>query len=661
VKRGMFKAHALARGLLMLAILFPGEGLSRALPPVWLWTTEYDSGGFDACNGIASDSSGNVYAVGFFTKPSLASLVLNKFSPDGGLVWTVTFSGVATVDDNTSGWAIALDGAGNAYVTGNRIPPSSSNQDLLVAKISPEGALVWSVSYDGGRCENGRGVCLDGAGNIYAAVDSTLPTGSSYVSLLCKYDPAGTRVWSLTLGGVQLAQGKAVDSDGAGNIYVLDTVHNGMNWDYRVSKVTPDGTKLWSKSYDDGGNEYGYRVVTGDDGYLYVNAGWRLNKFTASGDLLWSDSRCGSSEIALGANGDIYTGGSYWNGAGFDTCLCEYTPAGGLLWSLTVAGGLSYGLAIAGEDAIYVPSDYGSNYSLMKYKLRQTPAAAGLTAIGQGAGINLSWSLASGTYAVSCFHVYRSAGPGLTPSYLSTVRGAGASAFNDEDVTSGAVYCYAVKPVDVETNEGDLSNEACASLSLAPPSNLSAIAGCGIVLLSWQKSVSSVVTGCRVYRSSFPGLAGKSLLISLGASASVYRDTGVSEGRLYCYHVIAVSGIYESAPTDELAVRTPACELPLPLPTLPLPPYTGPLRVYPNPFNPKTAVRGTVKFEGLPVGSQVRLYTPAGLKVWEGKVTVPNVVEWNGKTESGRPVSPGVYPWVAEGGGRKDRGTLIVE
>ena len=69
------------------------------------------------------------------------------------------------------------------------------------------------------------------------------------------------------------------------------------------------------------------------------------------------------------------------------------------------------------------------------------------------------------------------------------------------------------------------------------------------------------------------------------------------------------------------------------------------LRVYPVPFNPKTAVRGTVKFEGLYMGTMVRVYTLGGRFVFEGEMT-GGPVEWNGKNREGDPVVPGVYLWA---------------
>ena len=90
-------------------------------------------------------------------------------------------------------------------------------------------------------------------------------------------------------------------------------------------------------------------------------------------------------------------------------------------------------------------------------------------------------------------------------------------------------------------------------------------------------------------------------------------------------------------------------------------PIVVPLRVYPNPFNRASAVGGMVRFEGLAPGGKVRIYSPAGLRVWEGTVTLPNLLMWNGRNEASRAVAPGTYLWVAEGSGVSRRGRLIVE
>ena len=85
------------------------------------------------------------------------------------------------------------------------------------------------------------------------------------------------------------------------------------------------------------------------------------------------------------------------------------------------------------------------------------------------------------------------------------------------------------------------------------------------------------------------------------------------------------------------------------------------VRVYPNPFQPARAHDGKLKFEGVVSGRHARIYTVRGLMVWEGEANAMYLVEWDGKTRAGKPVSPGTYMWVAEGARSKERGTLIVE
>jgi hypothetical protein len=84
------------------------------------------------------------------------------------------------------------------------------------------------------------------------------------------------------------------------------------------------------------------------------------------------------------------------------------------------------------------------------------------------------------------------------------------------------------------------------------------------------------------------------------------------------------------------------------------------MAVYPNPFSPAVAVRGTVKFEGVPPGGTLRLYTSSGQKVWS-TVSSGGLIEWNGRNSAGSRVVPGVYWWIVESQGSKQRGKLVVE
>ena len=92
------------------------------------------------------------------------------------------------------GFGIAVDGSGNAYLTGltcstdfprvNQIPGACNgacgnwlNYDAYVTKINAAGsALVYSSYLGGSEDDYGRGIAVDGSGNAYLAGRASRPT-----------------------------------------------------------------------------------------------------------------------------------------------------------------------------------------------------------------------------------------------------------------------------------------------------------------------------------------------------------------------------------------------------------------------------------------------------------------------------------------------------
>ena len=161
-----------------------------------------------------------------------------------------------------------------------------------------------------------------------------------------------------------------------------------------------------------------------------------------------------------------------------------------------------------------------------------------------------------------------------------------------------------------------------------PPVNLTYQFTSPNVILQWQAPVGPGLTGYKVYRDNV-------LIASIGAL--LYIDSGLPSG-VYDYHVTAMYGTYESAPSNVVEVTVTGSD-----PTnIPLVTKLG--GNYPNPFNPSTIIHYAV-------GDQshvfIGVFNIKGEKVAvlrDGEQEPGNYnVTWNGRDENGDPVSSGVY------------------
>ena len=145
---------------------------------------------FDSPLGVAVDAGGHVYVIGGTKStdfPVTGALggpqsrpdpfgtgFITKLSPDGAaLVYSVLLEGVY------AGRAVAVDGGGSAFLTGDANPfafvpskpwpASGMNYDALLLKVDPEGHLAYSALVGGFGNDEGHGIALDAAGNVYLA------------------------------------------------------------------------------------------------------------------------------------------------------------------------------------------------------------------------------------------------------------------------------------------------------------------------------------------------------------------------------------------------------------------------------------------------------------------------------------------------------------
>ena len=137
------------------------------------------------------------------------------------------------------GDGIAVDGAGNAYVTGyfkntahfgSHTLTSSGGYDIFAAKLNPSGNWLWAVKAGGTSVDQGYGIAVDGAGNAYVTGrfegtatfgSHTLTSTGSYDIFAARLNPSGTWQWAVKAGGTDSDIGYGIAVDEAANAYVI--------------------------------------------------------------------------------------------------------------------------------------------------------------------------------------------------------------------------------------------------------------------------------------------------------------------------------------------------------------------------------------------------------------------------------------------------------
>jgi len=379
---------------------------SSATGSIYLVYSTYLGGsGSDHGYGIAVDGSGNAYVTGqtfssdFPTQnPYQGTFAgggwdafITKLSSSGNTLTYSTYLGGSSRDE---GNGIAVDGSGNAYVTGETsssdFPMQNPYQgtidggvDAFITKLSsptPNSTyLVYSTYLGGSSWDNGNGIAVDSSGNAYVTgqtISSDFPTQNPYQGtqagacdvFITKLSSSGSALtYSTYLGGSGSEYGEGIAVDGSGNAYVTgDTWSSDFptqnpyqrtlagSWDAFITKLDSSGSALSYSTYLGGsGSDHGEGIAVDGSGNAYV-----------TGDT-WSSDFPTQNPYQRTLAGEQ------------DAFIAKFASSGSALYSTYLGGNdydHGYGIAVDGSGNAYVTGNTWSSDFPMQNPYQGTKA-----------------------------------------------------------------------------------------------------------------------------------------------------------------------------------------------------------------------------------------------------------------------------------------------
>jgi hypothetical protein len=278
------------------------------------WVRQAGSAAYGAYGtGMAVDNSGNCYVVGYFDGDSITfgsttlvnlgeySVFVVKYNNSGTLLWAKSIGGSGSASAYST--RIALDNDGNCYVVGNFNNTvslgtasliSAGGNDFFLAKYSSAGDFQWAQRAGGTGKEDGGGVAVDQANNIYVTGlfsgtssfgTTNLTSAGSWDVFVAKYTSAGMVQWVRSAGGPSSDAGSGLALDGAGNCIITgvfatnaffgtNLLTSAGGWDIVVAKYSPDGVVQWAQRAGGTNDEIGFGGFAIDAVNSCYVAGW---------------------------------------------------------------------------------------------------------------------------------------------------------------------------------------------------------------------------------------------------------------------------------------------------------------------------------------------------------------------------------------------------
>jgi len=261
------------------------------------WTKQLGTSCNDSGNGVAVDSSGNIYVTGYShcstglegnSSPGGKDIFLAKYNDNGTKQWIKQYGN----SSDQEGMAVTVDSSNNIYVTGytygdldGNTNSAGNGSDIFLSKYYDNGNKQWTKQLGTSGNDYGYGVTVDSSNNVYltgstqGGLHENTNSGNSDIFLV-KYNSSGTKQWTKQLGTSSNDSGQSVAVDLSNNIYVTGATQGGFDGndntlysDIFLVKYNSSGTKQWTKQLGSTSHDGGNGVAVDLSNNIYVTGG----------------------------------------------------------------------------------------------------------------------------------------------------------------------------------------------------------------------------------------------------------------------------------------------------------------------------------------------------------------------------------------------------
>lgn len=269
-------------------------------------------------------------------------IAVAKISPSGELVWSITIRNTAFV--TISG--LACDSAGNIYLAGAlysdldfgevHLSAERSKRSAMIIKCTPDGAPLWGRTYGGDS--SARSITVDPLDNLWVSPDHGIIPPGTFVPTVDRYSPSGVSLLSFPYPGVDFVAPSDFEPLAARTFIRALTNASFISYenDFEIARFATNGGVLSTWNYAPTGFADFYRFKSDAQFSTYFLGTFHDPAATFAGN-------------AVPAN----------VGALF---LAKLEPNGALSWSRSLTNlfdsGRHVSLAVSGENTLYLSGGY---------------------------------------------------------------------------------------------------------------------------------------------------------------------------------------------------------------------------------------------------------------------------------------------------------------